>query len=248
MPTRLNKFIALALGISRREADTMVGQGKVRINNLPARIGQHVSASDDVRVGDKKLKTADYQYILLHKPSGYVCSRKQQGDTPTIYSLLPSDLSHLKPVGRLDKDSSGLLILTNDGDFAHRMTHPKFRKSKIYEIEIDKPLSEKDFRKITEIGVDIGELKLSKFQLVARHQSSVISKTTIQEPSDWRLGTKDWSVTLREGRNRQIRRTFSALGYEVIRLHRTAFGNFSLAKYPLDAGKWQELPPQTHLL
>lgn len=230
MTTRLNKFIAQAQGIARREADTLIENSKVRVNNAPARLGQHVSASDDVQIGENHLKIADYRYILFHKPAGYVCSRKQQGDSPTIYSLLPPDCVSLKPVGRLDKDSSGLLLLTNDGDFAHRLTHPQFHKQKSYEVSLDHALA-------------VGDEKAMKSGIELNDGKSQLALEKMQES-----GRKHWRISMHEGRNRQIRRTFGSRGYEVVRLHRIAFGDFSLAKYPLEAGTWQELSPQTHLL
>ena len=119
---RLNKFVALALGVSRRQADELIERGKVTVNDQPAKLGQRVTTADIIRHGNKRLTAQTHQLILLHKPVGYLCSRASQGGVPTIYELLPKDLHHLKPVGRLDKDSSGLILLTNDGDFAHQMT------------------------------------------------------------------------------------------------------------------------------
>src|SRR5688572_9803847 len=115
---RLNKHLALVLGVSRREADDLIAGGEVAINGALATLGARFSEGDTLTLNGKPLKSGiAHQYILFHKPVGYVCSRKPQGDTPTIYSLLPAHLHTLKPVGRLDKDSSGILLLTNDGDF-----------------------------------------------------------------------------------------------------------------------------------
>ena len=139
---RLNKFLALQLGISRREADNLISTDTVTINGKPATLGTRLSPTDTVKVAGRDISSHAIKkvYIALNKPVGYVCSRRQQGHAPTIYSLLPRDLHHLKPVGRLDKDSSGLILLTNDGDFAHRMTHPSFRKTKIYKVRLNRPL------------------------------------------------------------------------------------------------------------
>jgi 23S rRNA pseudouridine2605 synthase len=139
-----------------------------------------------------------------------VVSRDGQG-SKTIYDLLPPDFHHLKPVGRLDKDSSGLLLLTNNGQLAQELTHPKYRKMKIYEVELDKPLTSADWQKITEVGVRL-EDGVSRFEL---HRL---------EKND---GLK-WVVTIYEGRNRQIRRSFAVLGYTVKRLHRSHFGDYFL--------------------
>ena len=147
---RLNKYLALQLGISRRQADNLISTGTVTINGETASLGAQISPNAVVEVSGKNVSanaTAKI-YIALNKPTGYVCSRRQQGNTPTIYSLLPPSLHHLKPVGRLDKDSSGLILLTNDGDFAHRMTHPSFHKTKIYKAHLDQPPPATDFSEL----------------------------------------------------------------------------------------------------
>lgn len=158
--------------------------------------------------------------IMLNKPVGYVCSRDGQGSR-TVYDLLPPELHHLKPVGRLDKDSSGLLLLTNDGDLANKLTHPRYQKEKVYEVEIDHPLKEEDLNQITKIGVDIGEKSLSRFQL----QQLETSKQKLAKPL---IPNSYFLVTIAEGKNRQIRRTFDVLGYGVNRLHRVQFGDYRL--------------------
>ena len=218
--TRLNKHLALQLGIARREADELIEQGRVMINQRPAELGARVTASDEVLVDGKPLTSShQLQYLLFHKPVGYVCSRRAQGDSPTIYELLPKEYHHLKPVGRLDKDSSGLLLLTNDGDFAYEMTHPKFQKVKVYEVGLDQPLAPLHQQMISDFGVMLPDGK-SQFELERLDDS----RTT-------------WRITMKEGRNRQIRRTFAALGYTVIKLHRTHFGRYSLDL--LEAGKFK---------
>lgn len=218
---RLNKYIALQLGVSRREADDLIASGKVYINGSPAELWQRVEQGDEVTVNDQALQsnTVDYVYLALHKPVGYVSSRRQQGESLTIYSLLPQQYHSLKPVGRLDRDSSGLLLLTNDGDFAHSMTHPKFYKTKRYEIELDHPLEPLHQQMISDYGVQLPDGP-SKF-----------SVTRLDSPS------KGYEVVMHEGRNRQIRRTFDALGYVVVGLHRTNFGNYALGA--LTSGQWQ---------
>ena len=209
---RLNKHLALVLGVSRREADDLIAQGKVAINGSTATLGARFSDGDTLTLNDKPLKSGvAYQYILFHKPVGYVCSRKPQGDAPTVYSLIPANLHHLKPVGRLDKDSSGLLLLTNDGDFAFQMTHPKFHKTKTYEVELNAELAPLHQQMINDHGIQLDD-GVSKLHLERRSETH----------------RKEWRITMHEGRNRQIRRTFQALGYEVEKLHRTQFGAFSL--------------------
>ncbi len=210
-PVRLNKYLALHTGTSRRQADELITLGKVMINGVPAVIGARVNEDDQIHVDGHLLSSdTDLVYIALHKPVGYVCSRKRQGNSPTIYELLPSQYHSLKPVGRLDRNSSGLILLTNDGDFALRMTHPSYRKIKQYDVTLDQPLEPLHQQMISDFGVDLDDGK---------------SQLLLEKQSDDR---KNWQITMHEGRNRQIRRTFAALGYTVTALHRTHFGNFAL--------------------
>ena len=211
MTDRLNKFLATQLGVSRREADDLIRTKHVRINGELAELGARFNENDKITVKGKPLGEAvAFEYLALHKPIGYVSSRRQQGEWPTLYELLPKDLHHLKPVGRLDKDSSGLIILSNDGDFHFEMTHPKFYKTKQYTVSLDHPLQPLHQQIIADHGI---QLEDGPSQLI------------LERADDER---KDWIVTMHEGRNRQIRRTFSALGYEVTKLHRTHFGKYAI--------------------
>lgn len=210
--TRVNKYIAHATGLSRREVDNAILAGRVTVNGEKAAMGSQVGPSDDVRLDGKAVGVAhSYTYLMLHKPVGYVCSRRRQGDYPTIYELLNEEQQKLKAVGRLDRDSSGLLLLTDDGDLAHRMTHPKFQKRKVYEIEVDHELEPLHQQMINDYGVTLEDGQ---------------SKLTLERMSD--NNRTEWRVMMSEGRNRQIRRTFAALGYTVIKLHRTDFGPYAL--------------------
>jgi len=219
---RLNKYLALQLGISRREADNLIALNKVTINGHPSTLGARFSEGDKIIVDGKEIrgKTA-YEYIALNKPTGYVCSRKQQGDNPTIYDLLPSSYHHLKPVGRLDRDTSGLILLSNDGDFTYQMTHPSFSKVKIYNVRLKEALAPLHQQMINDYGVNL-EDGPSKLQLER------MNDTDRPACLDDRTGRKSWIITMHEGRNRQIRRTFGSLGYTVAKLHRTNFGNYAL--------------------
>lgn len=209
---RLNKHLALQLGISRREADNLIEQGKVTINDTTATLGARYGDGDIIKVSNKEVSgNTGYQYVMFNKPVGYVCSRRAQGDNPTIYELLPKEYHTLKPVGRLDKDSSGVLLLTNDGDFAYQMTHPKFYKVKVYKVRLDRDLEPLHQQMISDIGVQLED---------------GVSKLTLERLSD--DSRKGWQVTMSEGRNRQIRRTFGSLGYTITKLHRTNFGNYSV--------------------
>ncbi len=218
---RLNKYLAFHLGISRRKADELIAQKKVTINNTIATIGARVTPSDSILVNSKKLEPKiSYTYLALNKPRGYVCSRKKQGSSPTIYSLLPDKYHALKPVGRLDLDSSGLLLLTDDGDFTFSMTHPKFYKLKTYLVTLNKDLAPLHHQMINDYGIQLDDGP-SKLQLEKQEEAS----------------SKKWIVTMSEGRNRQIRRTFSSIGYTVVKLHRIQFGKYSIDA--LKSGSYQ---------
>lgn len=210
--TRLNKFLAFELGISRREADDLIAKKSVRIDDKIAELGSRVEDNQAISVDNTLIKRRhSYTYLAFYKPIGYVCSRKQQGDAETIYTLLPEEFHELKPVGRLDKDSSGILLLTNDGDFAHQMTHPSFHKQKTYEISLDKPLEPLHQQMISDYGVQLDDGP---------------SKLILERLDD--TDRRHWRVLMHEGRNRQIRRTFLSLGYTVTKLHRTIFGPYQL--------------------
>lgn len=214
---RLNKHLALQLGVSRREADNLIAAGRVTVNGEVATLGARFTKTDTITVDGKELSSdVAYKCIALNKPVGYVCSRRQQSDTPTIYQLLPPKYHQLKPVGRLDKDSSGIILLTNDGDFALQMTHPKFYKVKTYEVTLSRDLESLHQQMISNYGVKLEDGP---------------SKLNLERLSD--TDRKSWKVTMSEGRNRQIRRTFDSLGYLVVKLHRTNFGNYALGDIKL---------------
>ena len=240
MEIRLNKFLAERLGLSRREADDAIASGKVTVNGETAKLGARISEKDQVICAGKPVvfeKT--YTYLKFNKPAGFVCSRKKQGEADTIYSLLPEKYQILKTVGRLDKDSCGLILLTDDGDFAFRLTHPKFQKHKTYLVALDRSLEPLHQQMISDFGVELPD---GKSQLTLSHPSEeelrlFDLKTSQEHPNSG--SRKIWRVEMAEGRNRQIRRTFAALGYRVVFLKRIEFDNFSLDN--LKEGSWEEL-------
>ncbi len=203
---RINQWLARATGLSRREADSAIENGQVQINGQPAQLGQMVQETDKVHFQGQPVELLELQYIVLNKPIGYVCSRQPQGKDKTVYDLLPPSMHDLKSVGRLDKDSSGLLVLTNDGQLAQELTHPSFQKTKHYQIALNLALKPVDQQKI-QAGIELDD-GLSKFELSGQN--------------------RHWTAILSEGRNRQIRRTFAALGYKVIKLNRISFGSLTL--------------------
>lgn len=214
---RLNKFIAHATGMARREADEAISNGRISVNGKVANIGQNIDEQSDIVMLDGKqiILPSTTTVIMLNKPIGYVCSRNAQAKAAkTVYELLPSGLRQLKTIGRLDKDSSGLILLTDDGDMAHKLTHPSFAKTKEYIIELDHPLAPLHQQMIADFGINLADGP---------------SKLLLERLNDKR--TK-FRVIMHEGRNRQIRRTFAALGYQVASLHRISFGPYQLGDLP----------------
>lgn len=215
---RLNALMASRLGISRREADRQIEAGNVTVNGHRARLGEQVKPGDGVFVDQQPLPDKPLPVtILFHKPVGYISSRRQQGKSPTIFSLLPPKYHDLKIAGRLDKDSSGLMLLTNDGVIIYRLTHPSFEKEKIYNVTLAKVLSAHS-KSLIEAGVEL-EDGPSRLQLNGEGNT--------------------WQVTMHEGRNRQIRRTFAAVDNTITNLHRIQLGPYRLGK--LAPGRYQQI-------
>ena len=232
---RLNKKLALWLGVSRRYADNLIVAGRVLVDGKKAILGQRVSDDNEIKIDNKTItKEFSYKLIMFNKPVGYTCSRVSQKGDKTAYNKLPSQFKALKPVGRLDKDSSGLILLTNNGDFAYKMTHPKFQKTKVYLVELDHNLEPLHQQMISDHGISLDD---------GRSQLTVVRLTTEEVEAmgiDYQISDRQvYQVTMSEGRNRQIRRTFSALGYEVVRLHRANSGKYFIGDLPV--GQWQEV-------
>jgi 23S rRNA pseudouridine2605 synthase len=206
--TRLTQLLAGATGLSRRAADTAITAGRITIDGRPATLGDRVEEGSTVTLDGRPVTPpATRTYLALHKPTGYVSSRVRQGQDPTIYELLPAEYRKLRPAGRLDRDSSGLMLLSDDGDFIHRLTHPSHDKAKIYELTLARPLTPADTQRLeTGVQLDDGPSRLSVLH----------------------TDGPQVTVSLSEGRNRQLRRTLGALGYTVTRLHRTSIGPYQL--------------------
>lgn len=214
---RINQFVASSSGLSRRAADAAITAGRVSLNGQPASLGASVSAGDTVALdGSIITPRTSHSYVILHKPAGYVSSRARQGADPTLYDLLPKNLHFLRIAGRLDRDSSGLIVLSDDGEFIQALTHPSAEKIKRYQLTLDQPLTPAD-RRLLEAGVQLTD-----------------GPSHVQVEY---VNGRSLAVTLGEGRNRQLRRTFGALGYRVDRLHRTQMGTFDLGSLP--SGAWR---------
>lgn len=208
---RLNKYLASTTGLSRRAIDHKIINKQIKVNGIIAVLGQTIDPlQDQVFISGQIInKQSKIQTIMLNKPIGYIVSRNGQGQK-TIYDLLPTNFHHLKPIGRLDKNTSGLLLLTNNGHLAHNLSHPSFHKQKVYQITLSHPLSPKDQHSISELGILL---------------SDGLSKLTLKPINNDRL---TWLIVMEEGRNRQIRRTFQQLDYSVLKLHRLNFGSYAL--------------------
>lgn len=218
-PTRLNKYLSSHGYCSRREADRLIEQGRVFVNNKPATLGTKVTDRDEVRVeGRDKKQTPKNIYLLLNKPVGVITTTdRRKKDNVIDFVDYPE---RIFPIGRLDVQSSGLLLLTNDGVLANRLMHPRYEHEKEYVVVVDKPLG----------STTIGAL-----------QSGVELEDGRTLPTKVRkLGISTFAIILREGRNRQIRRMCEALGYNIFSLKRTRVGTVKItSSYPI--GQWRHL-------
>ena len=214
---RLNKFIASAGICSRRKADELILEGRVRVNEkVISELGFYVREKDRVYVDGKLIKPEKFEYYKFYKPAGYITTSEDEKGRKTIYDVIPPELRNLKPVGRLDKDSTGLLILTNDGDFINEMTHPSIKVPKIYVVTINGRFTKDDAEKMIagiEITTDKDENKIAYAETMPLE---ITNKSSIVQ------------LTLYQGMNRQIRKMFAALGYEVEHLKRIQHATVTL--------------------
>ena len=230
---RLARFLAHAGIASRRHAEELIASGRVQVNGIPATtLGTRINPQrDEVRVDGKPVRSAIQKiYVLLHKPTGYVTTTTDPHGRPIVLDLLPPDLRRQRvyPVGRLDIDTSGLLLLTNDGDFALRLTHPRYSTEKHYTALVQGCPPERalnGLRKGVEITEDAGRTyKTAPAQVRLRRREGEIC----------------WlSLTIHEGRKRQVRRMLAAVGYPVLQLRRVGIGPLKLGNLP--EGKWRYL-------
>ena len=224
---RINKFLAECGVCSRRNADKLILDGEVRINGSIAALGDSVDADNDsVTVKGKSVnKIKKFDYYIMNKPKGCVCTVKDDKDRKTVMDFLPPDVKRLFPVGRLDYDTEGLLIFTNDGDLTFKLTHPKNEVPKTYLVKTEKPVDENTLAKLRS-GVIIDGVKTKKCNI-----------RIIEKLKD---GTK-LHITITEGRNRQVRKMFEAVGNNVAFLKRIKIGELQLKG--LDRGEVRRLSP-----
>lgn len=224
---RLQKYIAMCGTASRRAAEKLISDGKVTVNGKTVtELGTKIEiGADKVCVSGRPQKYESKKYyIALNKPSGYVTTANDEFDRPTVLDLLKDDIqARLYPVGRLDFETEGLLLLTNDGDFANSVTHPKYKKDKTYIVTIRGGISVASINKLRN-GVFIDGYKTQPAQL---------------EMLNAEAGKTTFKITIHEGKNRQVRKMFSAVGGKVVYLQRIKIGNVELGNLPL--GRWRHL-------
>lgn len=226
---RINKYIAQSTGCSRRKAEELILEGKIKVNNkvctdLATTVTEY---TDKIELEDKILTlNLPLLYIMMNKPKNLVVTRSDEYDRRTIYTILPPEFNFLKPVGRLDKDSEGLLLLTNDGEMINKILHPKYEKEKVYQVAIVGTINKPQLTKLRE-GVDLGDGVTAPAGVYVRKNGE--KRTTLK-------------FVLKEGKKRQIRRMLESVEAKVISLRRTQVGNIQLGKLPL--GEWRYLTRQ----
>lgn len=222
---RINKFLAGCGVAGRRACDKIVEEGRVKINGKVCKLGDEVNENSDVVLvdGERVSLKSSHEYYLMNKPKGYVCTVSDDRGRKTVMDLLPDGVGRLYPVGRLDYDSEGMLILTNDGDLAFRLTHPKNEISKTYLVRIEGVVTEAELNKLR-AGVVLDGKKTNKCVMQIIETDKKFTKL---------------HVTINEGRNRQIRRMFETIGKNVDFLKRIKIGEMGLGH--LERGKVRKL-------
>lgn len=223
-PIRLNKYLANAGVCSRREADEYIQAGAVLVNGtVVTELGTKVLRSDEVKFRDQPVTMEKKVYVLLNKPKDYVTTSDDPQQRKTVMDLVKNACEErIYPVGRLDRNTTGVLLLTNDGDLASKLTHPKFLKKKVYHVYLDKPVTATDLQKIAEgIELEDGEVHADAIEYAS--------------PTD----EKQVGIEIHSGKNRIVRRIFESLGYRVVKLDRVQFAG--LTKKNLRRGDWRFL-------
>ncbi len=222
---RLNKYIANAGICSRREADDLIISGAVAINGvIVTELGTKVLPTDSVQYGGETLVSEKKKYVLLNKPKGYITTMDDPQERRTVMALVKDACKErLYPVGRLDRNTSGLLLFTNDGEITKKLTHPRYGVKKLYHVELDRALSKSDMEKLWN-GVELedGIVKVDDVAYIDETQNK-----------------KEIGIEIHTGKNRVIRRIFETLGYEVVKLDRTMFAG--LTKKDIPRGMWRFL-------
>jgi 23S rRNA pseudouridine2605 synthase len=217
---RLNAYLARSGVASRRKADELIKAGRVSVNGAPGQLNTFVETSDRVEVDGREVSAQPLAHLLLHKPAGVVTTASDPQGRPTVVGLIPRDV-RVVPVGRLDVDTTGALLLTNDGELAHRLAHPKYEVEKVYEAEVEGEPSDETLRRLAQ------GMKL---------EDGMTAPAEVR-----RLGPSAIELSIHEGRNRQVRRMLEAVGHPVRALHRSRYAGLTVEG--LAPGEWRALTP-----
>jgi 23S rRNA pseudouridine2605 synthase len=215
---RLNAYLARAGVSSRRGADELIKAGRVTVNGEPGQLNTFVEQSDRVEVDGRPVAPQRLAYVLLHKPAGVVTTARDPQRRPTVVDLVHHE-ARVVPVGRLDADTTGALLLTNDGPLAHRLAHPRYSVEKVYEVDIEGDPSDDQLRRLRE-GVELDDGRTAPARAT-------------------RLGPNRVELAIHEGRKHQVKRMCAAVGLPVTRLHRPRYAGLELGELP--SGAWREL-------
>jgi 23S rRNA pseudouridine2605 synthase len=219
-PVRLNAYLARAGVASRRAADELIKTGRVQVNGRPGELNTFVGSGDAVEVDGRPVEKQALAYLLLHKPAGVVTTARDPQGRPTVVGLVPAE-PRVVPVGRLDAETTGALLLTNDGRLAHRLAHPRYQVDKVYDAEVEGDPSAEALRRLRE-GVELDDGRTAPAK--AR-----------------RLGRGRLELTVHEGRKHQVKRMCEVVGHPVRSLHRSRYAGLDLRG--LAPGEWRELTP-----
>jgi 23S rRNA pseudouridine2605 synthase len=217
---RLNAYLARAGVASRRGADELIKSGRVTVNGEPGQLNTFVQAADRVEVDGREVAKQRLAYLLLNKPAGVVTTARDPQGRPTVVDLVPRE-PRVVPVGRLDFETTGALLLTNDGQLAHRLAHPRYGVEKAYIVEVEGSPSDAALQRLRD-GVELEDGRTAPAR-VRRVRGGALE------------------LTIHEGRNRQVRRMLETVGHQVTRLHRSAYAGLTLEG--LEPGAWRELEP-----
>ncbi len=215
---RLNAYLARAGVASRRKADELIKAGRVVVNGKPGQLNTFVEAGDRVEVDGRPVARQRLAYVLLHKPAGVVTTASDPQGRATVVGLVEHE-TRVVPVGRLDADTTGVLLLTNDGELAHRLAHPKYEVEKVYEVDVEGYPPDEALRRLEE-GVEL--------------EDGPTAPARVR-----RLGPSRLELAIHEGRNRQVKRMLEAVGHPVRRLHRSRYAGLTVEG--LGPGRWREL-------
>jgi pseudouridine synthase len=218
---RLNAYLARAGIASRRGSDDLIKEGRVKVNDEPGQLNTYVHAGDRVEVDGEPVAAQQLTYVLLNKPAGTVTTASDPQGRPTVVQLVDEVPERIVPVGRLDADTTGALLLTNDGALAHRLAHPRYGVDKVYEIDVEGQPSAEAIGRL-EAGIELDD------GVTAPAQARVLQPSRIE-------------LTLHEGRKHQVKRMCEAVGHPVRRLHRARYAGLTVEG--LEPGQWRELEP-----